>query len=86
MNWGAIGAIGEILDWLQVAANIGILAGLILVGLQMQQNFKLSQKERFRRTQSKQAPLSASSLGGYCRSNIHTWRWSQSAGRCGALT
>ncbi len=28
-------------NWLQVAPNIGILAGLILVGLQMQQNTDL---------------------------------------------
>ncbi len=33
----------KLANWLQVAANIGILTGLILVGLQMQQNFKLSQ-------------------------------------------
>ena len=31
----------KISGWLQVAANIGILAGLILVGLQMQQNSDL---------------------------------------------
>lgn len=28
-------------DWLQVCANLGILAGLVLVGLQMQQNERL---------------------------------------------
>lgn len=28
-------------DWLQIAANIGIIAGLILVGLQLNQNSKL---------------------------------------------
>lgn len=32
---------GKLGDWLQVGANIGILAGLILVGLQMQQNERL---------------------------------------------
>ncbi len=35
----------KLANWLQVAANIGILTGLILVGLQMQQNFKLSQSQ-----------------------------------------
>ena len=32
---------GKLGNWLQVGANIGILAGLILVGLQMQQNERL---------------------------------------------
>jgi hypothetical protein len=32
---------GKIASWLQVSANLGILAGLILVGLQMQQNEEL---------------------------------------------
>ena len=35
--------------WLQVAANIGILAGLILVGLQMQQNNELQKIEHISR-------------------------------------
>ena len=33
--------IGRIGNWLQVSANLGILAGLVLVGFQMQQNSDL---------------------------------------------
>lgn len=32
---------GKLGEWLQVGANIGILAGLLMVGLQMQQNERL---------------------------------------------
>ena len=33
---------GKVGQWLQVGANIGILAGLVLVGLQMEQNIQLT--------------------------------------------
>ena len=32
---------GKLSDWLQIAANIGIIAGLLLVGLQLKQNSDL---------------------------------------------
>ncbi|MEM7099019.1 MAG: hypothetical protein AAF541_12230 [Pseudomonadota bacterium] len=50
-------------NWLQIAANIGILAGLVLVGLQMKQNTDLLQVQLLYEESDRQVAIERTIIG-----------------------
>jgi hypothetical protein len=73
--------VGKIGGWLQVGANVGILAGLILVGLQMQQNERLFKIQLVNQFNQSQATLETA-VGG---EDLAT-TWAKAVERPGELT